>query len=88
MAIGMGQRRSVMMLYGISAIMGVAAVLFSRDLFVETAGLSGVAAMLVYIFLTDASLLLPDLKGINVRKLEKNESKRNTAESPGEDKFQ
>jgi len=86
MAIGMGQSRSVMMLYGISAIMGVAAVLFSRDLFVETAGLTGVAAMLVYIFLTDASLLLPDLKGINVRKLEKQQSKRITAESPGEEK--
>lgn len=91
MAIGMGQRRSVMMLYGISAIMGIAAVLFSRDLFVETAGLTAVAAMLVYIFLTDASLLLPDLKGINIRKIEKQEDKKNVAESAAsamEEKFQ
>jgi len=87
MAIGMGQSRSVMMLYGISAIMGVAAVLFSRDLFVETAGLTAVAAMLVYIFLTDAVLLLPDLKGINVRKLEKQKEKESAVKSAGEEKL-
>jgi UDP-GlcNAc:undecaprenyl-phosphate GlcNAc-1-phosphate transferase len=34
--IGMGQRRSVMMIYGISAIMGIAAVMLSRQLYVES----------------------------------------------------
>lgn len=34
-SIGLGQRRSVLMIYGISAVMGIAAVLFSRDLFLE-----------------------------------------------------
>ncbi len=52
---GFGQRRAVLMLYGISAIMGVAAVMLSRDLFVEAAGLVAIAAMYIYVFLTDAN---------------------------------
>ena len=52
---GFGQTRTVLMLYGISGIMGIAAVLLSRDLFVEMAGLLGIAAMYIYIFLTDAN---------------------------------
>lgn len=70
---GMGQQRSVLTLYGISGVMGIAAVLFSRDLFVETIGLFLIAATLVYIFLTDASKLLPRLKAINLKKIEKEE---------------
>lgn len=54
MAAGMGQRRTVLTLYGIGGIMGIAAVLFSRDLFIEMIGLLGVAAMYIYIYLTDA----------------------------------
>jgi UDP-GlcNAc:undecaprenyl-phosphate GlcNAc-1-phosphate transferase len=33
--IGMGQRRSVLMIYGISAVMGIAAIIFSRELYLE-----------------------------------------------------
>lgn len=73
---GMGQQRSVLTLYGISGIMGIAAVLFSRDLFVETIGLFLIAATLVYIFLTDASKLLPGLKAINIKRIEKKEDKK------------
>lgn len=68
---GMGQQRTVLTLYGISGVMGIAAVLFSRDLFIETIGLFLVAATLIYIFLTDASKLLPRLKAINIKKIEK-----------------
>ncbi|MBE6030304.1 MAG: undecaprenyl/decaprenyl-phosphate alpha-N-acetylglucosaminyl 1-phosphate transferase [Clostridiales bacterium] len=55
MQAGLGQRRSVLTLYGIGGVMGVAAVLFSRNLYVETLGLVGVAAMYIYVFLTEAN---------------------------------
>lgn len=53
MAAGFGQKRSVLTLYGISAVMGIGAVLYSRDLFVESLGLLVTACMYIYIFLTD-----------------------------------
>lgn len=55
MAAGLGQRRSVLTLYGISGVMGVAAILFSRDLFLESAGLFFIAGTFIYIYLTDES---------------------------------
>lgn len=55
MQAGLGQRRSVLTLYGIGGVMGVAAILFSRNLYMETIGLVGVAAMYIYVFLTDAN---------------------------------
>ena len=72
---GMGQQRSVLTLYGISGVMGIAAILFSRDLFIETIGLFLIAATLVYIFLTDSSKLLLGLKAINSNKIEKHDKK-------------
>ena len=54
MATGFGQRRAVLTLYGISGTMGVAAVLLSRNLFVESVALMIIAVMLIYIFLTEA----------------------------------
>ena len=42
------------MLYGISGIMSIAAILFSKDLFVETAGLLIIAGSYIYIFVTNA----------------------------------
>lgn len=75
MAAGLGQRRTVMTLYGISGVMGVAAVLFSRDLFVETAGLLGIAAMLIYVFLTDANNWKLEIKAVNVQHEEKKQNK-------------
>jgi UDP-N-acetylmuramyl pentapeptide phosphotransferase/UDP-N-acetylglucosamine-1-phosphate transferase len=53
MAVGLGQRRTVLMIYGISAVMGIAAILYSRDLFLETVGLVIVAATFIYIYITD-----------------------------------
>lgn len=75
MAAGMGQRRTVLTLYGISGVMGVAAVLFSRDLFVETAGLIGIAAMYIYVFLTDANNWRLQIKAINIAHEEKQQKK-------------
>ncbi len=62
MKLGYGQRRATLMLYGITAIMGVAAVLFSRGLYVETLGLTAITFMYIYIFLTDAQHMVPQIK--------------------------
>lgn len=76
MAAGFGQRRSVLMLYGVSAIMGVASVLYSRQLFVESVGLFATACMYIYIFLTDANNGRLSLKGVNTQEIEKEEKKQ------------
>lgn len=62
MSLGYGQRRATLMLYGITAIMGIAAVTFSRGLYMETAGLGAVTLMYIYIFLTDAKHTVPQIK--------------------------
>ena len=62
MKLGYGQRRATLMLYGITAIMGVAAVLFSRGLYVETLGLTAITFMYIYILLTDAQHTVPQIK--------------------------
>ena len=60
---GMGQRRTVLCLYGVCGIMGVAkAVLLSRELYVETLGLIAVALLFGYVVLTDANRTKPHLK--------------------------
>ncbi|MEG0919093.1 MAG: MraY family glycosyltransferase [Anaerovoracaceae bacterium] len=59
---GMGQRRTVLCMYGICGIMGTAAVLFSRELYVETIGLLGVAFMYIYVVLTDPNRKVPHVR--------------------------
>lgn len=53
MASGYGHRRAVIMLYGISGIMGVAAILLSRDLKIEALVLFVVVCLYIYVFMTD-----------------------------------
>jgi UDP-GlcNAc:undecaprenyl-phosphate GlcNAc-1-phosphate transferase len=55
MAAGLGQKHSVLTLYGISGVMGVAAVLFSRDLFAETSALLLIAIVFLYILMSDTT---------------------------------
>ena len=62
MKLGYGQRRATLMLYGVSGIMGISSVTFSRGLWVETLGLFAIALMLIYIFLTDANHIMPQIK--------------------------
>lgn len=50
-SMGMGQRRSVLMLYGISGIMGIAAIVFSRYLYLEAIGLFSIAVVFILIFI-------------------------------------
>ncbi|NLD19567.1 MAG: undecaprenyl/decaprenyl-phosphate alpha-N-acetylglucosaminyl 1-phosphate transferase [Clostridiales bacterium] len=53
MKAGFGQRRAVMLMYCISGIMGVVAVLYSRGFMVESIGLVAIAIMLLYVLLSD-----------------------------------
>ena len=49
--IGIGQRRSALMLYGISGIMGIAAIVFSRDFFLEAIGLFFIAVLFIIVLI-------------------------------------
>jgi UDP-GlcNAc:undecaprenyl-phosphate GlcNAc-1-phosphate transferase len=50
---GMGQRRAVLMIYGVSSVMGIAAVVFSRQLYIESLSLFCVALLFVVILVWD-----------------------------------
>ena len=60
--LGYGQRRATLMLYCVSGIMGIAATMMSRELWVEMIGLFAIAALMIYIFLTDANHKVPQIK--------------------------
>ncbi|MEE0740874.1 MAG: MraY family glycosyltransferase [Emergencia sp.] len=75
MASGYGQRRAVLMLYGISAIMGMAAVLVSRELYKDAFVLVGIAAIYLYVFLTDPNHKMPQIKAVNIEKEERKQEK-------------
>ena len=62
MSLGYEQRRATLMLYCVSGIMGVAAVTYSRGLWVETIGLFAISFLMIYIFLTDATSAVPKIK--------------------------
>ncbi|MDR0851405.1 MAG: undecaprenyl/decaprenyl-phosphate alpha-N-acetylglucosaminyl 1-phosphate transferase [Clostridiales Family XIII bacterium] len=49
--LGMGQRRSVLMLYGISAIMGISAIIFSRRLYLESVFLFCTALLFIILLI-------------------------------------
>jgi UDP-GlcNAc:undecaprenyl-phosphate GlcNAc-1-phosphate transferase len=51
MAAGFGQRRSVLVIYGIVAIMGMVAVLISRDLYIDAVFLGIVALLYIGIIM-------------------------------------
>ena len=88
MALGYGQRRAVLMLYGISAIMGMAAVLVSRELYKDAVVLIGIACIYLYVFLTDPNHKMPQIKAVNIAKEERKEEKndeRRLREEDGEE---
>jgi UDP-GlcNAc:undecaprenyl-phosphate GlcNAc-1-phosphate transferase len=51
--IGMGQRRAVLMIYGISGIMGIAAILLTRRLYLEAGFLFLIALLFILLFVWD-----------------------------------
>ena len=63
MKAGFGQRRAVLLMYSLSGIMGIMAVLYSRSLYVECIGLLAIAAMIVGVILTDTGKNNISLKG-------------------------
>lgn len=71
MAYGYGQRRTVIMLYGISAIMGMSAVLISRELYKDAIVLAFIAGAYLYVFLTDPNRKMPHIKAVNIAEEEK-----------------
>lgn len=68
---GYGMRRAVLMLYGISGIMGMSAVLVSRELYKDAIVLMGIALIYLYVFLTDANHKMPQIKAVNIAKEER-----------------
>lgn len=62
MATGIGQRRTVLIMYCISAIMGMIAILVVQRMFVEAAVLVVVAAIMVCVFIADHDSIKEILK--------------------------
>lgn len=75
MKAGYGQRRAVMVMYCISGIMGIVAVLYSRGFIVEYLGLLAVAAMLIYVLLSDTSNHNVNIRGSKLKNEKKFEKK-------------
>ncbi len=53
MAKGLGQKRTVILLYSMSALLGVAAILISKRLVIEASVLFVITAALIYVFIKD-----------------------------------
>lgn len=65
---GFGQRRAVILMYSLSGIMGIMAILYSRDLYIECLGLAFIAAMILGVILTDTGTNKVSLKGYRILK--------------------
>jgi len=83
---GFGQKRAVLMLYGISAIMGMAAVLVSRELYKDAFVLGCIAVVYLYVFLTDPNRNV-NLKAVNIAEEEKEEERKKQEEKKTEEKW-
>lgn len=73
---GMGQRRAVLCMYGICAIMGTAAVLLSRQLYVESIGLCLIALAYIYIIITDRNHVMPAIVEEIIEDIEEKKEER------------
>ena len=65
---GFGQRRAVLLMYSVSGIMGIVAILYSRGLFIECMGLAFVALLIVGVLITDTGTNKVSLKGYRILK--------------------
>lgn len=65
---GFGQRRAVLLMYSVSGIMGVVAILYSRGLGVECIGLAIVAVIIIGVIMTDTGTNKVSLKGYRILK--------------------
>ena len=73
MKAGFGQRRAVFLMYSVSGIMGIVAVLYSRGLIVECIGLAIVAILIIGVILTDTGSNKVSLKGKRIIREEPDE---------------
>jgi hypothetical protein len=55
-------------MYSVSGIMGIMAILYSRDLFIECAGLAILAVMIIGVLMTDTGTNKVSLKGYRILK--------------------
>ena len=78
---GFGQRRAVLLMYSVSGIMGIMAILWSRDLFIECLGLALIAALIVGVLLTDTGTNKVSLKGYRIIKELPDKPKANAADT-------
>ena len=85
MNVGMGQKRTVLTLYCISGIMGVAAILISRDLFIDALLLIAIAVTLIYVFMKDQGFGKP-FNGKAGKMAVADEVTNEAAENDGRDK--
>lgn len=84
MRAGFGQARSVMIMYAISGIMGIIAVIYSRNFVVETIGLLAIVIMLLYVLMSDTSTKKIQIHAVNIQRQEnreKREQKRRDEEA-------
>lgn len=70
MKAGFGQRRAVLLMYSVSGIMGVVAILYSRGLLFECTGLAIVAALIIGVILTDTGSNKVSIRGQRITKEE------------------
>ncbi|MCQ2547173.1 MAG: undecaprenyl/decaprenyl-phosphate alpha-N-acetylglucosaminyl 1-phosphate transferase [Clostridia bacterium] len=68
MKAGFGQRRAVFLMYSLSGIMGIVAILYSRGLMFECIGLAIVAILIVGVILTDTGSNKVSIRGQRITK--------------------
>ena len=65
---GFGQRRAVLLMYCVSGLLGIIAVMYSRGLYVECIGLLAIAVMIVGVLLTDTRTNKVSIRGMRLIK--------------------
>jgi len=74
---GFGQRRAVLLMYCVSGIMGIIAVLYSRGLYIECIGLLAIAVMIVGVLLTDTGTNKVSIRGMRLIREDVGDKKNN-----------
>ena len=68
MKAGFGQRRAVLLMYSVSGIMGVLAILYSRELYVESVALALIACIIIGVILTDTGSNKVSIRGTRIKR--------------------
>ena len=84
---GFGVKRSVLLLYCISGIMGVMAVEYSRDNMVECLGLMAIVILLLYVLLAEPSAKNVRINAVNIKAEEDAEKAKEKKEKAYEERM-